>query len=149
MLISSEKKNQAELQYLTQLSVDTLQLVIQELLNANMVQMISSPIGDSYQSEYKLGEQTAEYLVIKRFGLTEDAERIRSRVQQLVQTGELSRGPLRFVLDTIHLRNPADRFTAIQLRAALAASKSGDYPRARLQADDALSLAPDYSNTHR
>lgn len=141
-----------EFSYISDLEPTRLQSAIHQLLQTNMLSMISA--GDEHDSETKYGlSELARSYLLKQHPVGEtDYKRFKVKQADLAKMhGKISGG---FSVDQssafkIAVRNRSDTVTASYLLDALKAAKLRNYDAAYSLVDKAKELSPGYYEVHR
>ncbi|WP_335971587.1 cold shock domain-containing protein [Streptomyces sp. CA2R106] len=144
--------NQAELAYLNDLDVKTLQSVILELITTNFVLMRTASAGNAVVTEYEVSEFALDYLE-KHHPVGEDEQRwLRDRNTSLFAYGEqmsLKSKSNAYDANSLDVRDAKDFSVAAKLIDALGLIYQGDVSRALQIVKDAQDLAPHYHECYR
>jgi len=144
--------SQAELAFLTEMSIVELQRALQQLLTTNMIAMLSSPTGSSFTSTYELGNLPREYLQRQHPPTTSQHTSYTKRRKRLVASEEKARAEQRtkpYSPFSIVIRSTGDFVVARYLQSALYRTSERRYRDADDEIKQAKALAPEYFEVHR
>jgi len=144
--------SQAELAFLSSIDDLELQKGLQELMTTNMVNMVSVPVGSTYQSSYGVSDLARVYLAKNHPPSTEESKEITKLKNQLNSINEdLKRegqqNPYSFY--SIHRTSKSELIVAKYLIDALNFSRRKEFDEAHKSIETAKRLSPEYYEVHR
>jgi tetratricopeptide (TPR) repeat protein/cold shock CspA family protein len=143
---------QAELAFLTDMDVHSLQVGLQSLLTTNFLLMESKVLGTSFESRYTIADMARMYLETAQAPSPEIHTLFVKKRNQLIATKQQLRLDLeanRYSFKCVHCRSDGDAVIAKVLLDAYKHIKQSQLDESRALIEKAKQLAPDFFEVHR